>query len=355
MSLAQLKAFVIKEQKNIENAHGKRAMSAFEMLENVDLMIHRYFAEPQTEKGAILLDVFGLMQGLFVAVDALYDLAIGLTSFKYHVNINKNKTLRQLKFIRNDIVGHPTHRTYENGGTGFSILRQKPLNKDEIVYDTYIYQKGKETVDTKTVAFKPLVEAYMDEKETILSDLYGYVHNKDGSTALSESCFRLYETLNMDVLEEVRNKFIDTYSLSKDSKHRFLWRADLLKTLIAWHEDDETLNSFILYMAKVQAGKLYDIALKSANQFGHELYTKLPEALVDFYRFIRSHERTAYPLLENVHDADHPLYQADVQALLSLDPHNGAEQLIRFLLVQTDEQKAFLIGSTLREYRKKQS
>lgn len=355
MSLERLKSFVKAEQEHIGNAHGKRAMSAFDMLENVDLMIQRYVSEPQSEKGAILLDVFGLMQGLFVAVDALYDLAIGLTSYKYHVNINKNKTLRQLKFIRNDIVGHPTHRTYEQGGTGFSILRQNPLSKKTIVYDTYIYQKGKESITTKTVEFKTLVDEYNHEKEIILDDLYGYLTHKDGSSGLSELCFRLYETLSLDVLEEAIQLFIQTYGISKDSKHRFLWRADLLKTLITWHEDDDDLNRIILYMAKFQASKLYDISLKSANQFGQELYTKLPEMLVNFYRFIRSHERTAYPLLENVHDTDHPLYQTDVQALLSLNPNQDAEKLIRFLLIQTDEQKVFLIGSTLREYRKKQS
>ncbi len=354
MSLNRLKSFVINEQKDIENAHGKRAMSAFEMLENVDLMIERYLTEPQSEKGAILLDVFGLMQGLFVAIDALYDLAIGLTSYKYHVNINKNKTLRQLKFIRNDIVGHPTHRTYEHGGTGFSILRQTPLNKDKIVYDTYIYQKGKEKVTTQEVSFKPLLKAYHDEKEIILNDLYGYLTNKDGSTELSEMCFRLYEMLDQDVLDRVVSKFIEQYGLTKDSKHRFLWRANLLKTLINWHEEDEDLNALILYMAKFQASKLYDIALKSAKQFGQDLYTKLPDILIDFYRFIRHHERSAYPLLENVHDTDHPLYAADIQALLSLDPSKGAEKLLRFLRAQKDDEKSFLIGSTLREYRKKQ-
>ncbi len=353
MSLHRLKTFVLDEQEKLKNAHGKRAMSAFSMLENVDLMIKRYMHEPQHEKGAILLDVFGLMQGLFVAVDALYDLAIGLTSYKYHVNINKNKTLRQLKFIRNDIVGHPTHRTYEHGGTGFSVLRQTPFNKEKIIYDTYIYQKGKEDVHTKEVLFKPLLEAYQQEKEVILDDLYGFLTNEDGSTALSELCFRLYETLNLDVLDKVISLFVETYGLTKDSKHRFLWRADLLKTLINWHEDDEDFNLFILYMAKFQAAKLYDIALKSAKQFGQDLYTKLPDILIEFYRFIRHHEKDAYPLLENVHDSDHPLYKADIEALLALDPGKDAKKLMHFLLAQTDDKKSFLIGSTLREYRKK--
>lgn len=354
MSLEKLKSYVLNEQAQLKNAHGKRAMSAFNMLENVDLMINRYLSEAQENKGAILLDVFGIMQGLFVAVDALYDLAIGLTSYKYHVNVNKNKTLKQLKFIRNDIVGHPTHRTYEHGGTGFSILRPKPFNKDNIIYDTYIYQKGKEKVNTQKVSFKPLLKAYQEEKEIILDDLYGFITNEDGSTELSEMCFRLYETLSLEVLEEVVKKFIATYGLSKDSKHRFLWRANLLKTLINWHEEDVELNEFILYMAKFQAEKLYDIALKSANQFGADLHTDLPDILIDFYRFIRHHENTAYPLLENIHDTDHPLHHADVQGLLSLGPGKDARKLIEFLQDQKDEEKRFLIGSIFRTYRKKQ-
>lgn len=354
MSLQRLKSFVENEQKPLSNAHGKRAMSAFQMLENIDLMIARYMHEVQHEKGAILLDVFGLMQGLFVAVDALYDLAIGLTSYKYHVNINKNKTLKQLKFIRNDIVGHPTHRTYEQGGTGFSVLRPAPFTKQKLVYDTYIYQKGKEKVVTQTVVFEPLLKAYLQEKEVILNDLYGYLTNTNGTTELSELCFQLYETLNVTLLEQIITRFTKTYGLSKDSHHRFLWRADLLKTLIAWHEEDAKFNQLILYMAKVQASKLYDIALKSAKQYGKELYTRLPSILIDFYKFIRHHEEKAYPLLENIHDHDHPLHQADVEALIALNPGDDAKKLLLFLLKQTNDEKVFLIGSMLRAYRKKQ-
>ncbi len=355
MSLDKLKTYVMKQQAPIDNAHGKRAMSAFNMLENVDLMIDKYICEGQDNKGAILLDVFGLMQGLFVAVDALYDLAIGLTSYKYHVNINKNKTLKQLKYIRNDIVGHPTHRTYEHGGTGFSILRSTPFSKDKIIYDTYIYQKGKEKKQTQEVLFNPLLQAYHEEKEIILDDLYGFMTNEDGSTELSDMCFRLYETLSEQRLEKVVQKFSNTYGLSKDSHHRFLWRANLLKTLIHWHEDDLELNEFVLYMAKVQASKLYEMALKSAKQYGADLHTDLPDILIEFYRFIRHHEAKAYAKLENIHDTDHPLHHADIEDLLLLEPGKDAKKLITFLLDQTDDEKAFLIGSTFRAYRKKQT
>ncbi|MFH0767675.1 MAG: hypothetical protein V1920_06250, partial [Bacillota bacterium] len=159
MSLDNLKQYVSETEKDNRNSHGYRATSSFLMLEHVDLMIDRYQKEKQTEQGAILLDVFGLLQGFFVAIDALYDLAIGLTQYKYHVNINANSALHELKFIRNDIVGHPTHRTYDDGATGFSILSMENLSKESLTYKTYIYEKNKMEVITKDVLFQPLIDA----------------------------------------------------------------------------------------------------------------------------------------------------------------------------------------------------
>jgi hypothetical protein len=149
-------------------------------------MIQRYEAEKQTEKGAILLDVFGVLQGLFVAIDALYDLAIGLTQYKYHVNVNSNSTLHELKYIRNDIVGHPTHRTYPNGGMGFSILSTEHLSKERFAYHTYLFEKNKMEVVTKDVYIKPLFDAYKEEKDNILEDIYRYLTHEETKTNIPE-------------------------------------------------------------------------------------------------------------------------------------------------------------------------
>ncbi len=353
MSLSNLKQYVTDSEKDEKSSNGYRATSSFLMLENVDLMIERYLSEQQSEQGAILLDVFGLLQGFFVAIDALYDLAIGLTQYKYHVNINSNPTLHELKFIRNDIVGHPTHRTYPDGATGFSILSMDNLSKESITYKTYIYERNKLEVITKDVLFKPLIEEYKVEKENILNEIYLYLKHEDKKTDIPEKIYALFETLNDDVLYEIKEMFIKEYKIDETSSHRFLWRLGLLEILIHWEETDPELKELILYISKIQASKLYEIALDLEKRKGSGLFFALPSILSSFYKFIRKNERVAYPLIKNIHDFKHPFYQRDLIALMALNPHKNVYKLLRYLKDTEDEKKVFLIGSMLRTYRLK--
>ncbi len=353
MSLKNLKSYIEKLDIRENDSHTYRALSAFDMIENVDLMIKKYLDQHQSEKGAILLDVFGLLQGLFVGIDALYDLAIGLTQYKYHININQNPILHELKYIRNDIVGHPTHRTYHEGGTGFSILLPNQMSKDKIVYQTYIYQKNKMEVKEKEVVFKPLLDNYDIEKENILKNIYQYLLHSETKTDIPEKLFTLYETLNLDLLTEIEDDFKKHYKIEDTKNQRFLWRASLLKTLIHWHEKDSDLKQLILYMSKNQVSKMYDMALDLEHRKGADLYTELPKVLSRFYKFMRKNEGHALKLLDNIHDYEHPLHQGDLIALMSLNPPKDVYKILSFMRNEKNEEKIFIIGSALRAYRPK--
>lgn len=353
MSLKDLKSYVDELKIDKNNSHGYRAASSFVMLQDVDLMIERYLKEKQSDKGAILLDVFGLLQGLFVAIDALYDLAIGLTQYKYHVNINVNPSLHELKYIRNDIVGHPTHRTYADGGVGFSLLIQDSISKEKLSYQTYIYEKNNLEVKTKEVLFKPLIEAYHEEKDIILANIYRYLKHEDTKTNIPENIYTLFETFNLDLLKEIKEDFRKEYELIDSDSHRFLWRVGLIEKIILWNESDKDLADVVHYMGRLQASKIYDIALDLENRKSKDLYAPIPSLVHNFYKFIRRNESVAIKLLENLHDFNHPFYQRDLLALMALNPPKGASKLILFLKDQKDEQKVFLIGSVLRSYRPK--
>ncbi|TNF08683.1 MAG: hypothetical protein EP317_02640 [Bacillota bacterium] len=353
MSLFELKAYVDQEIKDQNNSHGFRAQSSFMMLQDVDLMIEKYLIEDPKEKGSILLNVFGLLQGLFVAIDALYDLAIGLTQYKYHINININPTLHELKYIRNDIVGHPTHRTYPDGGIGFSLIDQDSISKEKLSYKTYIYEKNRLDIRKKDVMFRPLLEAYRQEKEMILSDILRYLKHETTETDIPENIYTLFETLNLDLLIKIQDLFKKEYALEEQSSHRFMWRSDLLKLLINWEEKDSDLQEIILYMSKQQVSKMYEIALNMENRKGKDLYAPIPKLLHAFYKFMRKNEKDALELIENLHDMNDPFFQRNLLALMVLNPSKDALKLIQFLKAQTNPHKIFLIGSILRAYRPK--
>lgn len=340
-------------EKDEKNSHGYRAHSSFLMLEHVDLMIDRYIEEKQIGRGAILLDVFGLLQGFFVAIDALYDLSIGLTKYKYPININQNETLHELKYIRNDIVGHPTHRLYPNGGMGFSILDTNDLSKEKLSYKTYIYEKNELKIETKEVYFNRLIDQYRVEKKKVLNDIAMNLHHSISKTDIPENVAILYETMNLEELTKIVDEFKSAYQLDDSSSHRFLWRAELTKKLILWKESDEELSEVVLYMTKLQVSKLYEIALDMERRTQNALYTPIPKLLHSFYKFVRKHEKIIYPLLANLNDSGHPLHRSDIAAIQSMNPSKEAAKLIGFLMVQTDSDRRFLIGSILRSYRLK--
>lgn len=353
MSLEILKQHVLSLEKDGKNSASYRAVASFSMLEHIDMMLEHYINEPQTKKGAILLDVFGVLQGLFVAIDALYDLAIGLTQFKYHINVNSNPVLHELKYIRNDIVGHPTNRTYPSGGTGFSMLSAGHLSKHKFSYHTYIFEKNKLEVKTREVFVKPLIDQYQVEKQRILHDIINYLDHVEVKTNIPENIAILYETLNLEALHKIDDDFMREYHIESDSNHRFLWRSSLVRTCIDWREKDIELNQMVEYFAKVQVEKMYEIALDLENRKGMDLYTPLPKILLSFYKFIRKNEHYALGLLNNIHDYKHPLRDSDLMALFSLNPPKDAYKVLHFLKEQTDEKKAYLIGSSLKAYRPK--
>jgi len=353
MNFLSLKKHVESVFEHEKNDHTYRAIASFSMLEHVDLMIDKYLTEDRVETGAVLLDVFGLLQGLFVAIDALYDLAIGLTRHKYHINVNANPILHELKYIRNDVVGHPTHRTYPNGGTGFSMIDTENMTKSHFQYKTYVFERSQMEVKSKSVYIKPLLEAYQQEKKQILKNIHNYLIHKDEKQQLSDRAYVFYQTLSKQELAKVKNHFIQIYETESTASHRFLWRIGLIEELLDWQEGDVELEQFLFYLTKVQAAKLYEIALNLENTKGLDAYTPIPKLLNTFYKFISKHESIAVDYLQSLHDLMHPMHQSDILALYALKPSQKATKLLDFLNQQTSESKVYLIGSALRNYRPK--
>ncbi|MDR4968521.1 MAG: hypothetical protein RG740_02750, partial [Acholeplasmataceae bacterium] len=233
------------------------------------------------------------------------------------------------------------------------ILDTDQLSKDKLVYQTYIYDKNSLEIKSKEVLFKELIDAYRHEKDIILNDIYVYLTHEETETNIPEKVFVLYETLNYEQLQVVKKDFMKEYGIDEKSSHRFLWRIDFLEKLIHWDEEDKELKDIVTYMSKLQASKLYAIALDMENRKGQDLYTPIPKLLSSFYKFMRKNEEIGLPLLKNMHDYSHPLHQSDISALIGLNPPKDAAKLLKFIKQANDDSKVYLIGSILRSYRPK--
>ena len=108
--------------------------------------------ENNLDKGDYALRLYALLQALFVSIDSLYAMAYGLTKSRSFININANPDLRLLKYIRNDVVGHPSNRIVSDD-IDFCVLDDSSITKEEFNY--YIYSK--EEIKKKTVKINDII------------------------------------------------------------------------------------------------------------------------------------------------------------------------------------------------------
>ncbi len=84
----------------------------------------------------LCIRTYGFLQAMFVSIDAIYSLSMSLTNSKNFVNINDNPTLRELKYIRNDVVGHPTNRIVARDVV-YCVLKPTDISKYSFKYHIY--------------------------------------------------------------------------------------------------------------------------------------------------------------------------------------------------------------------------
>lgn len=336
-------------------AFEKRAEASINVLEHINDVLDSFSQRKKNTYPDLILDVYGLLQSLFVGIDALYDLAIGSTQYKYHVNINQNPVLRKLKFIRNDIVGHPTHRTYDDGSYGFSMIEEDKINRERMSYVTYVVSKKETKTIQSEVIFKELIDQYMVEKDKMIEELGIYLENSDEpSSCVSETFSLLKRTLleqqQENELERLEKLFIKEQKITPDSQHRFLWRIGLIRLLYSWKED--YFKDYIVYLIKQQTSKLYEIACHIYEVKPQKIHIPVPKVLAQFYRFVRKVSQ-AQDYLNYLTDGDHPLFKTDIEALKRLNKSKSIDKLLSWLNEQTDQKRIYLIGQSLKSYRKK--
>ena len=328
-----------------------RAKSSISALKYVDLMIEDFKIRQAISKADILLDVFGLLQGLFVAIDALYQLSFSATKYKYNVNINQNRNLKHLKYIRNDVVGHPTNRNYDDGSFGFSVIIEDEITKDELSYMTYIISGNDINKTKQTIKFNNILSAYTLEKDNVITDLERYLSktpHKTETTGLIVSLFEsaLQGIYNVDDLNDIEARFLIENNLQKESNHRFLYRLKLLKDVFTWKDD--TYQEIIDFARKQQILALYKMNLDITNKKIRIPVIAMPNIIKALYDIIRQHKNSD-KMLVNLNDMDHPLFVSDLDQLIKFIKDPQVKLLILWFQQIKDRNHSFIIGKTFKD------
>lgn len=335
-----------------------KSVSSIGILKQTPLIFEAFKTEHNSHTGAILLDIYGLLQNLFVSIDALYDLSKMTMHYKYSVNVNQNETLRALKYIRNDIVGHPTHRTYSAGGVGYSQINIEQTTKQTIYYDTHFFKKGTHESNQREVHTSKLMQAFIDEASIIVREVKNHLIKPTIGTNLSEKAYLFYSKLQLEaydnnLLQELKEAFKTEHQIEEKSQNRVLWRISLLELLERWHDADPEYDEVIQYLIKTQAIKIYQILCDIETVTPKYLTNKTPELLLSLYKFFNQNTKSLQ-YIDNLYDMTHLFYKRDLEELIKLtNKYPKANKLLRFLSRQTDANKVYLIGSAIQKYDKK--
>lgn len=341
-----------------ENQVHFKIKSCIQVLRQSEGIIESFLEKQDiVDESDILIYIFGLLQNLFVSIDALYDLTKLTMSNKYAINVNQNKNLRELKYIRNDIVGHPTHRTYSTGGVGFSIFSVSLTSMHMITYETHFFKQKFHETFKHHIKTKELIDDYHLESKQIIDEIETHLRKSQAKPEVSLLARQLFEGIQLEsfdyhLLQRIKDEFSENRELNKESHNRLIWRLDLLSVLDNWKETDPEKRAFIQYMKEEQAYKIYEMT--SIMESVEPKYIKIshPVLLQSFFRFIKDEEsREKY--LKYLKTFDHPYHQADIDELLS-DARNNLRvtKLLSWLQKQSSEHRVFLIGSALEKYKK---
>ena len=322
-----------------------KSISAIEVLKHTPLVFEAY-KQSSNEKGDVILHIYGLLQNMFVSVDALYDLSRMQMHYKYNVNINQNEILRKVKYIRNDIVGHPTHRTYESGGVGYSLLNLEKTTLHEIHYETHFFLKNNHEVINNKVNTFDLMDSFMAEANQIINEIKNHLNVVVDKTLSTLS----YELTNLvrkhiydrDRLYNLKETYMKKYDLSKDSNNRILWRMRLLEKCFTWTSEDKDIIELIEYLTFKESMKIYEMFSKLEDVSYTKLFKPLPKVLKEMYKYLDLHKQKRQ-YIKTLQDHSHMYYKKDLEALKGL-------KIIDYLSQLNDGDLIYLVGKSINEY-----
>lgn len=332
-----------------------RGRAAYETLQDVDGMLSKFEARKNDDKDDILLDVYGLLQSLFVGIDSLYQLIIGATKYKYHININQNPVLRELKYIRNDVVGHPTNRTYQNGSYGFSIIEDKEIKRTHLSYDTYLIEGKTIKKQSRQIVFQDIIEQYRVEKNKTYEDLIAFITKGQHSIASSGLLTRLFQQIMqkedaLKLVDRIQKEFLKEQSLKKETSNRLLWRLKIIKKLLLW--ENSQYHDVVDYAVRNEVLRVYQMNAQLNKRKARMPEVETPDILLSFNKKFQQNQDLAL-LTQHFNDRQHPMFEHDYQALLKSSLSDTLRDFVRWFYEIKDKDVSFAIGNVLKTYVKR--
>ncbi len=260
------------------------------------------------------LRLYGLLQGLFVAIDSLYALAYALTKSKTFININQNQKLRELKYIRNDVVGHPSNRVFDEKILGYCIFKKEDISNDSFKYYIYV---GKE-IEEKVIKIEDLYENYYTESNRLLSNIYNICVNNKENTFFNDYVMRLYNTFYQtytykEELKKLEIEFKKVFNNNDIKVNRLAWRISLIHELEKYNNQTKDIEELKEYALAYEINKVCE--LSASKDINFEIKMPLPRLLKSVFKFLNKNI-DSHQYIQNIHDYSHPLFKSSLEQLI---------------------------------------
>lgn len=332
------------------------ALSALETTNEIQkCYFHLYNYEERLEFNVMKL--YALFQSLFVSVDSLYALAYSLTKNKNFININKNKDLRELKFIRNDVVGHPANRVYDSNALAYCILDNSSVKHSTFSYKIYTSQG----VEVKTVEIERLVISYYQECNNLLEELYKVASDDMNRSLLLKSLNKVIDNYLIKgdfqkQLLEFEKEYKKQYQEATSDQHRVLWRLELIYDLKKFACVDQEILDLVEYAIGLELLKIYQLI--SGKEYDFPITKRKPSLVSDFYRFLKKNDS----FIDNaniLYDCSNPMFLTSLNIIKAYASKSNYNSVLKYLNLISDlynkkvEGLVYALALPLKEFKKK--
>ena len=340
------------------NSKNYGVSSALSALETTNEIQKSYFMKEETNDiGENLLNLYALLQSLFVSIDSLYSLAYSLTKSKAFININKNDDLRKLKYIRNDVVGHPANRTYSSNDLAYCILDNESVKKYSFSYNIYY----SDNVESVTIDLNSIVNSYYIECNNLLNEIYIIAKENKSSSKLTKKAFNVLDSYinNKDYvkeLKELKELYLKSYTNAKSDQHRLIMRIEHIERMLNYKTLEQDIMDLIKYSIGLELIKIYQNI--SGKKYSLTVHKRAPILVSSLYRFLNKNKE-CIDYKDCICDINNPLFMFGLNYIIDVAKKKNVTNVIKYLNIvkylydNKEDELLYSFTLPIREYKKK--